>query len=242
MTKFLVCIDPGHGGHDPGAVGNGLREKDIVLDIGLRCRDLLADYHHHHIDTLMTRDKDVFVPIGTRVRISNEAKADVFVSIHVNGWDTPRPHGFEIYSRRNVPGGDKSWVLKRMLYRKLSPIWIAESSLDRGKKQADYQVIRTTNCPAVLIEHGFISSPHDASLLKRDDFLQAQAVAIVDGIKEFAQYIAPAPGQTAEILGELYRLRVDGDQIGAYRNADNIATLAKNHIQQGAQQIVIERV
>lgn len=239
MTRFLVCIDPGHGGHDPGAVGNGLQEKDIVLDIGLRCRDLLADYHHHHINTLMTRDKDIFIPIGTRVRVSNEAKADVFVSIHVNGWDTPRPHGFEIYARRDVPGGDKSLVLKRMLHSKLSPVWIAESSLDRGKKQADYQVIRTTNCPAVLIEHGFISSPHDASLLKRSDFLQAQAQAIVDGLLQFFGVSA------SPVLPEsmaLYRVQADGEQIGAYRNMENILSAAQGQIARGSSRVIIERI
>lgn len=238
MSKFLVCIDPGHGGHDPGAVGNGLQEKDIVLRIALCCAQLLNG--HPEINAVLTRDRDVFIPIGSRVRMANDLRADAFVSIHVNGWDTPRPHGFEIF--RHILKNNKSLSLKQALYSKLSPIWIAESSLDRGKKQANYQVIRMTNCPSVLIEHGFVSNPHDASLLKRGDFLKAQAQAIVDGL---VQFISDTVEDTPPVIASnqvAYRVRVDGEQIGAYRNAENIAALAKNHIQRGAQQIVIERV
>lgn len=78
-----IVIDPGHGGRDPGAVGiMGTLEKEIVLDIALRLRTLLAESGHYQI--LMTRDSDVFVSLADRVKFANDNQADLFISIHVN--------------------------------------------------------------------------------------------------------------------------------------------------------------
>lgn len=78
-----VVLDPGHGGHDPGAVGpNGLREKDVALDIAHRAAPLLA--REVGVSTLLTRDVDVFVPLDERAARANAFHADLFVSIHLN--------------------------------------------------------------------------------------------------------------------------------------------------------------
>ena len=78
-----IVIDPGHGGRDPGAVGSlGTYEKEIVLDIGLRLRTLLAESGRYEI--FMTRDSDVFISLADRVKFANDKQADLFISIHVN--------------------------------------------------------------------------------------------------------------------------------------------------------------
>jgi N-acetylmuramoyl-L-alanine amidase len=82
-TISTIVIDPGHGGKDPGALGpGGVREKDVVLGIGLKLRDLLKEETDFEVH--MTREKDVFVPLRDRTRFANEKGADVFVSIHAN--------------------------------------------------------------------------------------------------------------------------------------------------------------
>lgn len=240
MSNFIVCLDAGHGGHDPGAVGNGLREKDITLDIAKRCEALLAI--NPQVKCIMTRETDVFIPIGTRARIANEARVDVFISIHVNGFDDPGAHGFEIYMRRDAPGGDQSVVLKRLIHARLAPIWIAQRSIDRGKKSAGYQVIRTTHMPAVLTEHGFITNPHDAALLKRDNFLQSQAEAIISGVYAFLGIDVPSTSLPDLPVASSYRVRVNDRQIGAYRNAENIGNLVKLELAKDVNKIEIERV
>ncbi|MFA5286808.1 MAG: N-acetylmuramoyl-L-alanine amidase [Candidatus Omnitrophota bacterium] len=90
-----VVIDAGHGGHDPGAIGRtGLREKDVNLDIAKRLADRLrAD----GISVVMTRNSDKFIPLGTRVNIANNSKADLFISIHSNASRTRSLYGFEVY-------------------------------------------------------------------------------------------------------------------------------------------------
>lgn len=80
---FVVVIDPGHGGHDPGALGRKSKEKNINLSIALKVGRLIKE---NHTDTriVYTRSKDVFIPLHTRAEIANNAKADLFISIHTN--------------------------------------------------------------------------------------------------------------------------------------------------------------
>jgi len=94
--KLKLIIDPGHGGEDPGAIGpTGLREKDIVLDVGLRLRDLAAE--KLGMEAVMTRADDRFVPLKERAAIANRAKGDLFVSIHANASLHGRCDGFETF-------------------------------------------------------------------------------------------------------------------------------------------------
>jgi|GEM_PF-366653 len=93
---LTVVLDPGHGGHDTGARGpTGLMEKDVVLDLAGRLRRLLQE--RLGIRVLMTRTEDVFVPLQERTAIANRAKADFFISIHVNGASRRGAVGFETF-------------------------------------------------------------------------------------------------------------------------------------------------
>lgn len=91
-----IVIDPGHGGHDPGAMGaDGSREKDVVLDIGLKLARKLKD--EMGIDVVMTRSTDVFIPLEERTAIANKINADLFVSIHANASLNKSVSGIETY-------------------------------------------------------------------------------------------------------------------------------------------------
>jgi N-acetylmuramoyl-L-alanine amidase len=91
-----IVIDPGHGGHDPGAVGpSGLQEKDVVLSVGLRLRDLLKD--ELGLDVVMTRSTDVFIPLEERTAIANKVNADLFLSVHANAAANRNAAGIETY-------------------------------------------------------------------------------------------------------------------------------------------------
>ncbi|MFH1964071.1 MAG: N-acetylmuramoyl-L-alanine amidase [Acidobacteriota bacterium] len=91
-----VVIDPGHGGKDPGVTGpSGLKEKDLVLDVGLKLRDYLVN--RLGIEVVMTRDKDIYVPLEERTAIANQIGADLFISIHANGSPNRRVRGIETF-------------------------------------------------------------------------------------------------------------------------------------------------
>jgi len=91
-----VVIDPGHGGKDPGVTGpSGLKEKDLVLDVGLQLRDFLKN--RVGIEVVMTRDRDVYVPLEERTAIANQIGADLFISIHANGSPNRKVRGIETF-------------------------------------------------------------------------------------------------------------------------------------------------
>ncbi len=90
-----VVVDPGHGGHDPGAIGRtGLKEKDVNLDIAKRLANRLRA---QGVEVVMTRTTDKFIPLGSRVHIANDARAELFISIHANASKSRNVSGFEIY-------------------------------------------------------------------------------------------------------------------------------------------------
>ncbi len=92
-----VVIDAGHGGHDPGAVGpTGLYEKDVVLDIALKVKDAVQREYPLY-DVILTRDKDVFIPLDKRAEIANRMNADLFVSVHANASYNRYARGMETY-------------------------------------------------------------------------------------------------------------------------------------------------
>jgi len=91
-----IMIDPGHGGHDPGALGYGVAEKDLALQIGKDLRNLIHR-HHPELRVGMTRDSDVFIPLQERPQIARRFGADLFVSIHLNANPIKRFHGVETY-------------------------------------------------------------------------------------------------------------------------------------------------
>ena len=90
-----VVIDPGHGGHDPGAQSMGVTEAEVVLDVALRLEKLLEDTHR--FDVILTRRADEFVPLPERTAIANRESADLFVSIHVNASASAQARGIETY-------------------------------------------------------------------------------------------------------------------------------------------------
>jgi N-acetylmuramoyl-L-alanine amidase len=94
--QLVVVIDPGHGGKDPGAVNKSIREKDIVLGIGLKLGKLINE-NHPDVKVVYTRSTDTFVPLIERSRIANKNKADLFISLHANACGTPATRGTETF-------------------------------------------------------------------------------------------------------------------------------------------------
>ena len=80
---FVVVIDAGHGGHDPGAIGKISKEKNINLKVALKLGNLIKQ-NCNDVKVVYTRSKDVFIPLDRRAEIANNAKADLFISIHTN--------------------------------------------------------------------------------------------------------------------------------------------------------------
>lgn len=161
MTK--IFIDAGHGGNDPGANANGLLEKNLTLDIAKRIRKYLNDnYTGHKIK--MSRTSDTYPSLSKRANDANNWGADVFVSIHINaGGGT----GFESY----IFNGNVSNKTKQVQNAVHDAIVKETGVRDRGKKRANFAVLRQTRMPAILTENLFIDTKKDADKLKSSSFL-----------------------------------------------------------------------
>ncbi len=173
----IVCLDAGHGGKDPGAVGNGLLEKDITLDIALRLKEKLSEFN-----MILTRTKDEYVPLSERAAIANEAKVALFISLHINASANDKANGFEVFHHPNsVSGG----LLASLVHKAVLPV---SSLKDRGvKANGGLYVLRTTNAPSILVELGFVSNEDDASLLKADKWKDKVVEAMASGIKNYCK-------------------------------------------------------
>lgn len=169
-----ICIDPGHGGKDPGACANGVQEKDITLTVALKVGARLKD-----CEVIYTRTEDVYVGLSERALIANQAKADLFVSIHCNSVDDESAHGMEVYVHTSRSAA--STRAANAIYDWLLP---ASGLRGRGVKSKDLAVLRETKMPAVLIELGFISNPDDRAKLINFAWQDDAAKAIADGIVE----------------------------------------------------------
>ncbi len=106
-----IVIDPGHGGHDPGAQTRGLNEADLVLDVALRLQQLLLKASGFEV--VLTRDTDIFIPLEERTAIANRAGADLFLSIHANASRNAKAHGVETYFLNFASNPDAEAVAAR---------------------------------------------------------------------------------------------------------------------------------
>lgn len=175
---MLVCIDPGHGGRDPGAVGNGLREKDICLRLGLGLKDYLLN--HYPVSVVMTRQSDVAMSLGVRATLANNRGADVFISLHINGHSNTSAQGYEDFIHTSRAA--RTVRLQNALHPHVASVWTNVGRANRGKKSANFAVLRQTSMPAILLENGFISNQRDAQLLSDSGFRAALVGAMGEGL------------------------------------------------------------
>lgn len=171
-----IFIDPGHGGTDSGATGNGLQEKDVTLEIAKRVKKYLHEHFTGH-EIKMSRDMDKTVSLTARTNAANTWGATLFLSIHVNaGGGT----GFEDYIYKELADSSSTEKFRNILHteimKEVNP-WH-----DRGKKKADFAVLRETKMKAILTENGFIDTKKDADKLKSSTFLNKLAKGHAEGI------------------------------------------------------------
>ncbi|MCX8026708.1 MAG: N-acetylmuramoyl-L-alanine amidase [Thermodesulfovibrionales bacterium] len=142
IQKKIVVLDPGHGGHDPGAVGpSGLYEKDIVLDVALKAAQYITN-SYPHIEVHLTRNKDVFIPLEQRAQIANRLNADLFVSIHTNAAPNRLARGIETFllnwtddeEAMRVAARENAITMKQMKELK-NEVSIILTSLERETKR-----------------------------------------------------------------------------------------------------------
>ncbi|WP_282804409.1 N-acetylmuramoyl-L-alanine amidase [Clostridium tetani] len=180
--KHIVCIDPGHGGYDSGAVGpTGIKEKDIALKVAQKTGKILEN---KGVKVVYTRTSDkvswpssVELDLKKRTEIANSMNPNYFVSIHCNSANNiPFAKGTETYySRGSVLGQKLATNVQKELIKNLGTI-------NRGTKTANFYVIRNSNSPAILAELEFISNTEGEQNLNNEEFQDKCAQSIANGI------------------------------------------------------------
>lgn len=186
-----IFIDPGHGGHDPGAVGYGLREKDLTLAIAKKMRDMLSQYSN--VVVKLSREDDRYLSLSQRAKMANDWGADIFISIHINSATNKSAFGFETFIWNG--GVSSATIANQNVIH--SEIIKATGWRDRGKKRANFAVLRQTKMPGLLTENGFISNASDAAKLKQDSFLDKIAQGHVNGL---VKALGLKPKKTAKVV------------------------------------------
>ena len=173
QTRFTtIVIDPGHGGFDRGGIpGQRVPEKTMTLDVSQRLKPILERAGYR---VIMTRDSDVFIPLGTRVAIANAQHDAIFVCVHFNSATRAGANGIEtyFYSTESAPlaASIQSSVVR------------GTGTENRGVRRRGYFVLRRTNIPAVLVECGFLTNPGEAQDAQSAGYRQELAQNIAKGI------------------------------------------------------------
>ncbi|WP_019243149.1 MULTISPECIES: N-acetylmuramoyl-L-alanine amidase [Bacillus] len=183
ISSQTIIIDPGHGGKDSGAVGFGLKEKDVVLQTSLLVQKLLDKTP---FNVKLTRDTDVFIELSDRVSFAKKNNGNTFVSIHANSATNESATGAETYyysaSRATNPNVADSKLLASSIQERL---YVAMDMKDRKTKIGNLHVLRENTMPAALVELGFISNKSDNAKLASPTYRQKAANAVYLGILDY---------------------------------------------------------
>ncbi|OEU76883.1 MAG: hypothetical protein BA872_08270 [Desulfobacterales bacterium C00003060] len=210
--RKVVVLDPGHGGHDLGAVGpSGLAEKVVALLVAHKIKEVLSEICEVHL----TRNDDYRVDIIDRTAVANHYRADIFLSIHAGGGFRRQGLGVVVFYHSSdtgriasMPAGQqkgpwgirakplpwnyiqgrhtaKTQVLAKFVHRHLTAKLGSEDTVDGGIREAPCLVLRGADMPAVLVEIGHLSHPADEKELRKSKVISDVAQAISEAIKEY---------------------------------------------------------
>ena len=219
-----ICLDPGHGGKDTGyRVGRFLfarNEKTYTLALGLELRRQLQQAG---FNVILTRDKDVYPERAERPALANRRGADLFVSLHFNSFpsDPAAVQGPETYSMTPVGAassndseeagiGSRAYPANRVEDKSLLLAYQVQRSLvrslgvtDRSLRRARWEVLRTAEMPAILIEAGYMSHPVEGKKIFSDDYRRQMAAAIVRGILNYKKLADPPAPASATVTNKV---------------------------------------
>ncbi len=198
-----IVIDPGHGGHDPGAPGSLHQEKEIVLQISQR---LAAILRARGFRVHLTRNDDRFLTLPQRTEIARRVNADLMISVHANAAANRSVRGVETFllnpantagthsnrpDPRTRPGNAFDKQSMRLAYEVQRHILQKVQTNDRGTKHAGFGLLHDLPCPGVLVEVGFLSHAEEERQLGTPAWQARIALGIAEGVLAYRQAVEP---------------------------------------------------
>ena len=219
-----LYLDPGHGGSDPGAQGNGLREKDLNLDIALKIRSILEN-NYENIDVRLSRTSDMTKSLSERTNEANAWGADFFLSIHTNSFNGSA-QGYEDYIHSSLSNNSATARYRDIIHTEVMKLNQLD---DRGKKKADFHVLRETTMDAMLSENGFIDNPQDAALMKQESWRRDVALGHANGIARAFNLTPKEPSDR----GPLYKVIA-----GSFKQRENAEERVADLVAKGFESFI----
>jgi len=194
-----IVLDPGHGGHDSGALGvNGLQEKVVNLDISLKVRELLEQ---RGIEVAMTREDDRFLSLAERIEFAKRQDPDILVSVHANWFQNPATQGAlmlyydKAYPQESYPASSEMIALSpisKLFAQTVQDTYAKTTGIQsRGLMESSVYMVRMGNVPSILIETAFLSNVQDEALLADEQQRSRMALGIADGITNYLTIVFP---------------------------------------------------
>ncbi len=181
----LIILDPGHGGFDMGASSHSCIEKNLALSTALLTKKYLNELGYK---VILTRTRDIFIPLKKRVTIANTTNGTLFLSMHYNAAKATTASGIEVFFydsknkwKRRASEKLAQKILGYMLDRTGAP--------SRGVKTGNFQVLRATQMPSILIEGGFITHDKERNQLINITYQKQIAKAIAEGVDVYLKSI-----------------------------------------------------
>lgn len=188
---FIVAIDPGHGGNDPGKTVGDVYEKDINLKIAIKLKDELEK---KGVKVIITRDSDVglynetdtnkkIADMKNRCKLINESNADILVSIHQNSYSSQNVKGAQVFFYENSKEGEKlAEILQSAIKTKVD-----NENTRQHKSNDSYYILLNVEMPAVIVECGFLTNPSECKKLLDENYQQEMAQAVAEGIIQYSK-------------------------------------------------------
>ena len=204
-AKFsaAICLDPGHGGKDTGGVVGKLEEKQLTLPLA---RELAGQLAAAGFSALLTRTNDTYVELESRPAFANHNHAGLFISLHFNIGGPGEARGVEVYcltpakaastnakgntgDERRLPGNRQDAQNVLLAYQLQKSLVKNLGAEDRGLRRARFEVLRTAQMPAVLIEGGFLSDAAEQKQIADPNYRRQLAAAIVQGVLAYQRAV-----------------------------------------------------
>ncbi|MEW8976836.1 MAG: N-acetylmuramoyl-L-alanine amidase [Symbiobacterium sp.] len=194
LAGMVIVVDPGHGGWDPGAVVDGVREKDLTLQVSFLLKEQLEA---RDATVILTRDSDrhysrsVREDLQQRVALVQEHQADLFLSLHANK-DRCNCWGAQTFYQKG--GLPEAKILAMAIQNRLREL----TDTTRYALPGDYFVLRNTEVPAAIVEMGFLSNQTEREKLQQPEYQKIVARAIAEGVEAYRRHITEQPGLVPE--------------------------------------------
>ncbi|WP_198153579.1 N-acetylmuramoyl-L-alanine amidase [Thalassobacillus sp. C254] len=213
-----LYLDPGHGGSDTGATGNGLLEKDVALDIALRIRNILLN-EYQNVEVRMSRTTDTTVSLRQRTNEANQWNADYFLSIHCNAFNG-EARGYEDYIHNSLSDSSQTAQYRDVMHKHITAL---NRLSNRGKKKANFHVLRETRMSALLTENGFIDHRQDAALMRDSSWRQDVARGHINGLEEaFNLQMKQDSGSMYKVIAGSFKTKENAEKQIAHLESNGI--------------------